>query len=65
MKNFILVEAPVTSEANYILLHLDPGMPDEAREFKPFTDYTTWLARKGYAGNTDKLYSEHVGRFID
>ncbi|MEA3169352.1 MAG: hypothetical protein QOI97_2300, partial [Pseudomonas sp.] len=49
MKNFILVEAPVTSEANYILLHLDPGMPDEAREFKPFTDYTTWLARRGYA----------------
>lgn len=65
MKNFILVEAPVTSEANYILLHLDPGMPDEAREFKPFTDYTTWLARRGYAVNTDKLYSEHVSRFID
>ena len=65
MKNFILVEAPLTSEANYLLLHLDPGLPDEAREFKPFSHYTIWLARRGYAPNTAKLYSEHVGRFID
>lgn len=65
MKNFILVEAPLTSEANYLLLHLDPGLPDEAREFKPFSHYTIWLARRGYAPNTMLLYSEHVGRFID
>ncbi|MDP5167359.1 tyrosine-type recombinase/integrase [Pseudomonas syringae] len=65
MKNFILVEAPLTSEANYILLHLDPDLPDEAREFKPFSHYTIWLARRGYAPNTAKLYAEHVGRFID
>lgn len=65
MKNFILVEAPLTSEAKYLLLHLDPGLPDNAREFEPFSHYTTWLARRGYAHNTAKLYSEHVGRFID
>lgn len=65
MKNFILVEAPQTSEAKYLLLHLDPGMPDDAREFKPFTNYTAWLAQRGYSPNTVKLYSEHVGRFID
>lgn len=65
MKNFILVEAPLTSEANYLLLHLAPGVPDDAREFKPFTNYTVWLAQRGYAPNTEKLYSEHVGRFID
>lgn len=65
MKNFILVEAPLTSEACYLLLLLDPGLPDEAREFEPFSHYTIWLARRGYAPNTAKLYSEHVGRFID
>ena len=65
MKNFILVDAPLTSEGSYILLHLDPDMPDEAREFKPFTHYTSWLARRGYAANTEKVYSEHVGRFVD
>ncbi|QDW02719.1 hypothetical protein FFH21_025120 [Pseudomonas sp. KBS0707] len=36
VKNFILVEAPLTSEAKHLLLHLDPDMPDELREFKPF-----------------------------
>lgn len=65
MKNFILVEAPLTSEASYLLLHLNPELPDEAREFKPFSHYTIWLARQGYAPNTVKVYSEHVGRFID
>lgn len=65
MKNFILVDAPLTSEANYLLLHLDPSVPDEVREFKPFTNYTVWLARRGYAPNTEKAYSEHVGRFVD
>lgn len=65
MKNFILVDAPLTSEANYLLLHLDPGVADEDREFRPFTHYTIWLARRGYAPNTAKLYAEHVGRFID
>jgi integrase len=65
MKNFILVEAPLTSEGSYLLLHLNPELPDEAREFKPFTHYTLWLARQGYAPNTVKVYSEHVGRFVD
>ena len=61
MKNFILVEAPQTSEAKYLLLHLDPGMPDDAREFKPFTNYTAWLAQRGYSPNTVKLYSVRYG----
>lgn len=65
MKNFILVESPATSEAAYLLYHLDSGVPDDAREFKPFTNYTTWLAQRGYAPATVELYSEHVGRFID
>lgn len=65
MKNFILVRAPLTSEASYLLLHLDPGVPDEAREFKPFTNFAIWLTQRGYAVNTELLYSEHVGRFID
>ncbi|CAN7304788.1 site-specific integrase [Pseudomonas sp. LjRoot71] len=65
MKNFILVEAPHTSEAHYLLLHLDPCIADKDREFRPFTHYTIWLARRGYAYNTAKLYAEHVGRFID
>ena len=65
MKNFILVEAPLTSEASYLLLHLNPDLPDEAREFKPFSHYTIWLTRQGYAPNTAKVYAEHVGRFVD
>ncbi len=65
MKNFILVEAPVTAEASHLLLHLDPAIPDEQREFEPFTHYSRWLARRGYAFNTDLLYSQHVARFID
>ncbi|MBI6750750.1 tyrosine-type recombinase/integrase [Pseudomonas syringae] len=65
MKNFILIEAPATSEAAYLLYHLDPGVPDEAREFKPFTHYATWLARNGYAPATVENYSDHTGRFID
>nr|WP_286775642.1 site-specific integrase [[Pseudomonas] sp. BICA1-14] len=65
MKNFMLVDAPLTSEAHYLLLHLDPSVADEDREFRPFTHYTMWLARRGYAPNTAKLYAEHVGRFID
>jgi integrase len=65
MKNFILVEAPLTCDAGYLLLHLNPDMPDEAREFKPFSHYTIWLARQGYATNTAKVYAEHVGRFVD
>lgn len=65
MKHFILVEAPLTTEENYLLLHLDPYLPDECREFKPFSHYSLWLARRGYAPNTEKLYAEHVGRFID
>ncbi|NNA27665.1 site-specific integrase [Pseudomonas lundensis] len=65
MKNFILVEAPLTSEARYLLLHLDPDIPDELREFKPFTHYSIWLASRGYAPNTVKLYAEHVGRFVN
>lgn len=65
MKNFILVEAPSTSEANYLLLHLAPGMADEAREFQPFSHFTKWMGRRGYAPNTAKVYAEHVGRFID
>lgn len=65
MKNFVLVEAPVTSEAAFLLLHLASGMPDDAREFKPFTHYAKWLAQRGYATNTVKAYSEHVARFID
>lgn len=65
MKNFILIEAPATSEAAYLLYHLDSGVPDDAREFKPFTHYSTWLAGRGYAPATVELYSEHAGRFID
>lgn len=65
MKNFILVQAPVTVEASHLLLHLDPTIPNEQREFEPFTHYSRWLAQRGYAFNTDRLYSEHVGRFID
>lgn len=65
MKNFILVEAPQTSEAGYLLLHLNPDLPDEAREFKPFSHYTIWLARQGYAPNTAQAYAQHVGRFVD
>lgn len=65
MKNFILVDAPVTLEASHLLLHLDPAIPDEQREFEPFTHYSRWLAQRGYANNTDVLYSEHVARFID
>ncbi|KAA8558007.1 Tyrosine recombinase XerC [Pseudomonas extremaustralis] len=65
MKNFILVQAPVTVEASHLLLHLDPAIPDDQREFGPFTHYSRWLAQRGYAFNTDLLYSEHVGRFID
>ncbi|PYD84476.1 integrase, partial [Pseudomonas syringae pv. pisi] len=59
MKNFILVEASMTSEENYLLLQLDPYLPDECREFKPFSHYSLWLARRGYAPNTVKLYAEH------
>lgn len=65
MKNFILVEAPVTAEASRLLLHLDTSIPDEKREFEPFTHYAKWLSETGYAVNTEKLYSEHVARFID
>ncbi len=65
MKNFILVDAPRTSNARYLLLHLDPGIPDSAKEFQPFTHYAAWLSGRGYAYNTQKLYAEHVGRFID
>ncbi|PHN29756.1 tyrosine-type recombinase/integrase [Pseudomonas sp. ICMP 561] len=65
MKNFILAEAPLTSEATYLLLHLNPDVPDDTREFKPFSHYSTWLANQGYAPNTTKAYSEHVARFID
>ncbi len=65
MKNFMMVEAPQTSVARHLLLHVEPGMPDEAREFKPFTYYSTWLAERGYAPNTVLVYSENVGRFID
>lgn len=65
MKNFILVDAPATSEADYLLLHLDPRVADQDREFRPFTHYTIWLAHRGYAHNTAKVYAEHVGRFID
>ncbi|QEY75063.1 tyrosine-type recombinase/integrase [Pseudomonas denitrificans (nom. rej.)] len=65
MKNFLLVDAPPTSEARYLLLQLEPGLPDEAREFKPFTHFTSWMSRRGYSPNTVKVYAEHVGRFID
>ncbi|MEB0149746.1 site-specific integrase [Pseudomonas sp. CCC2.2] len=65
MKNFILVQAPVTVEASHLLLHLDPTIPDAQREFEPFTHYSKWLVQRGYAVNTDVLYSEHVARFID
>lgn len=65
MKNFILVEAPVTVEASHLLLHLDPTIADEHREFELFTHYSTWLAKQGYAFNTVLLYSQHVARFID
>ncbi len=65
MKNFILVDAPQTSEARYLLLHINPDLPDEARELKPFSHYTLWLARQGYALNTAKVYAEHVARFVD
>lgn len=63
MKNFMLVEAPRTSKGRYLLLHLDPGIPGQ--EFEPFSHYATWLADRGYAPNTQKLYAEHTGRFID
>ncbi|KPX36978.1 tyrosine-type recombinase/integrase [Pseudomonas ficuserectae] len=65
MKNFVLVEAPYASEANHLLLHLDPRVADDAREFKPLSQFSTWLDGQGYATNTAKLYTEHVGRFID
>lgn len=65
MKNFLLVQAPVTVEASHLLLHLDPSIPDELREFEPFTHFSRWLVQRGYAVNTDVLYSEHVARFID
>lgn len=65
MKNFILIEAPQTSEARYLLLRLDPGLADDERVFQPFSRYSSWLPRKGFAPNTEKLYSEHVARFID
>lgn len=65
MKNFMLVQAPVTVEASHLLLHLDPSIPDEQREFEPFTHFSKWIVGKGYAVNTDVLYSQHVARFID
>nr|WP_186353029.1 site-specific integrase [Pseudomonas gessardii] len=65
VKNFILVDAPVTSEGRYLLIHLDPHVTDQAREFEPFTHFAKWMARHGFALNTEKLYAEHVGRFID
>ncbi|MCC9009854.1 tyrosine-type recombinase/integrase [Pseudomonas putida] len=65
MKNFVLVKAPFTNEADYLLLHLDPDVPDDKREFKPFSHYAVTLKRRGYAHATTKLYCEHTGRFID
>jgi hypothetical protein len=65
MKNFMLVQAPVTVEASHLLLHLDPSIPEEQREFEPFTHFSRWIVGKGYAVNTDVLYSQHVARFID
>lgn len=36
MRNLILVYAVPTSESEYLLLHLDPGISEEAREFVVF-----------------------------
>lgn len=65
MKNFVLVDAPLISETEYFLLHLDPAKSDNAREFKPFSYYGVWLKRRGYASSTTRVYAEHVARFID
>lgn len=65
MKNFFLAQAPSTSDSAFVLLHLDPNVPDELREYEPFSYYSKWLADRGYAANTVKVYSEHVARFID
>jgi len=65
VKNFVLVKAPLTNEADYLLLHLEPDLPDDKREFKPFSHFAVTLKRRGYAPATKKLYCEHVGRFID
>ncbi|THF30383.1 site-specific integrase [Pseudomonas atacamensis] len=65
MKNFILVDAPATSESRYLLIHLDPDIADQARAFEPFSHFAKWMAGHGFSQNTEKLYAEHVGRFID
>jgi len=65
MKNFTLVEAPAAFEQTFLLLHVAPETPDEAREFAPFTHFSKRLVQRGYAANTIRAYSEHVARFID
>jgi site-specific recombinase XerD len=65
MKNFVLAQAPLTSESAFVLLHLDPSIPDELREFEPFAHFSRWMVQRGYAANTIRVYSEHVARFID
>lgn len=65
MKNFVLVEAPVSRRERHLLLHLSPNIDDKDRELASFSHFSRWLIRKNYSESTLQKYSENVANFLD